>query len=132
MSGRVAGGINHEGYVRMRVDGRKYLAHRLAWLYMTGNWPVGEIDHIDRNRSNNKFSNLREASDAQNRANSKASNSLGVKGVYFTKNNKARPYAASITVGKAHKHLGYYNTIDDASAAYKRAACEHFGEFARA
>lgn len=59
--GDIAGCRHGEGYVQIRVIGRIYLAHRLAWLYMTGEWPISLIDHRNLDRSDNRWSNLREA-----------------------------------------------------------------------
>jgi hypothetical protein len=117
------------GYVLVGVDGPQYLAHRLAWLYMTGAWPDAEVDHIDGNRANNAWSNLRLASRSQNIANSglRVTNTTGFKGVF-----KARKkFNAKITVNYKSVNLGNFDTKEEASAAYKRAAQAAFGEFAR-
>lgn len=59
--GNVAGGLDEKGYIRIRIDGKKYRAHRLAWLYTFGVWPTLQIDHINRVRDDNRICNLREA-----------------------------------------------------------------------
>ena len=68
LKGKIAGGISikDHGYVEIRIDGKKYYAHRLAYLIMTGKWPKNEVDHMDRNRSNNILSNLRIVSQSDN------------------------------------------------------------------
>src|SRR5262249_22527605 len=81
--GRLAGSTNSQGRFQVRVDGRLYQAHRLVWLLHTGRFPVGEIDHINGDPLDNRISNLREATRAQNTANAKRrrDNSSGYKGV---------------------------------------------------
>lgn len=70
-TGKVAGTIKPTGYIVILVNRRLYRAHRLAWLYVTGEWPKYEIDHINGDRMNNRFSNLREATKAENNWNKK-------------------------------------------------------------
>lgn len=125
-AGQVAGGKQSDGYLQIRIKGRRYLASRLAWLYMTGEWPKAEIDHIDRNRANNAFGNLREATRSQNGANTKAL--CGMKGASFHK--AAGKWRADITVMGQAKYLGLFDTELDAHNAYRVAAAEAFGEFA--
>lgn len=81
--GRPTGRVN-KGYVQISIKSRLYSAHRLAWLYMTGEWPALEIDHRDGNALNNSWSNLRLATRGQNCQNCKVrkDNSTGAKGVY--------------------------------------------------
>lgn len=122
-------GTKHLGYIWVQIDGRKYSAHRLAWFYMTGAWPVNQIDHKDTDRSNNKWNNLREATRSQNGANRHPQrNTLtGIKGVRIT----IYGYQARIRYnGKLHC-LGTYDTPEEAKEAYDRFAQTHFGEFAR-
>lgn len=130
--GSVAGSLKSSGYMFIDVDNVRYRAHRLAWFYMTGEMPSQMVDHRDNVRSNNRWSNLRLANNQQNGANSKAKrfNTSGFKGVYWHK--KRELWAAKINVGKRQIYLGCFNFREDAAAAYLRAACEHFGEFARA
>ena len=90
-----------------------------------------EIDHINGNRLDNRISNLRMATDAQNASNRKipVNNSSGFKGVHFQKNNKN--WVARIGIGKKRKHLGAFKTKEDAAKAYNAAAKEKYGEFAK-
>lgn len=109
------------------------MAHLLAWLYMTGEWPADEVDHEDTHRSHNWWSNLRAATSAQNAANRRTNvnNALGLKCV----SRVARPgkqYRARIYIAGKRVHLGYFRTAEEASAAYFKKAQEVFGEFARA
>lgn len=117
------------GYWILRLGGRYYLAHRVAWLLTTGKWPKNEIDHIDGNRSNNQIKNLREATHSQNMANRKVSarSKTGIKGVHPNGDG----YAACIRINNKSIHLGYFNNLEDGKAAYDLAAKRVHGEFAR-
>jgi hypothetical protein len=125
--GKAAGYLNKDGHRQIRVDGRAYYAHRLAWLYVRGEWPDRQIDHRDTNRDNNAFRNLREATNLQNQQNSKPRRSDGRKGIHFTHGT----WQAAIRVNGKRLYLGRHNTPDEAAAAYARAATEHHGQFAR-
>lgn len=127
--GDPAGTTNRLGYVSVFIDGGHYLAHRLAWLYTTGEWPSLFIDHIDGNPSNNALNNLREATQAQNCQNARGKNArAGVKGAYRKRNK----WTSTIRVAGVNIHLGCFDTAEDASSAYAAAAKKYFGEFARA
>lgn len=117
--GGVAGTAQH-GYVRIAILGTFYYAHRLAWLYMQGRWPVDQIDHINGVRSDNRWVNLREATNSTNQQNlrkAKKHNQQGLLGV--TKNR--RGFSARIRTNGVTKHLGTYRTIELAHAAYIQA-----------
>lgn len=127
-AGMVAGTPHSNGYVSIKIDGRRYFAHRLAWLYMNGCWPPEQIDHIDLDKTNNVFSNLRAATPRQNSVNTPARRSQsGLKGTIFWRGK----YAARIKVGSRTIHLGTFATPEEAHAAYAVAAKMHFGEYAR-
>ena len=129
--GQRAGSPNRDGYIQIKIDRRLYGAHRLAWFYVYGAWPVEEIDHRNGRRADNSLSNLREATRAQQMANLKRprTNTSGFKGVSFHK--KRRRWRAYIAVDGRPRHLGYFDTAEAAHAAYAAAAAEQFGEFAR-
>ena len=124
--------------VQIYVEGRRYYAHRLAWLYAYGEWPTFEIDHIDGDPTNNALRNLRPATRSQNNANSrlKNNNTSGLKGVSLCLHSRERGYQniwrASITIDGRARNLGRYRTPQEAHAAYLKAAAEAFGEFANA
>lgn len=111
-------------YVRISFIGKLYWAHRLAFLHMTGRWPE-EVDHIDRNGTNNAWGNLREADRSGNQANRRSSSSLG-RGVV----RKGRRFRASMTYRGKRVYLGTYDTPEDAARAYAEAARASHGEFA--
>ena len=85
--GDVAGSQNGLGYLSIQLQSRPQLAHRLAWLYVYGSWPKDQLDHINRNRSDNRISNLREVSNKQNMQNASkpSNNTSGHPGVYWHK-----------------------------------------------
>jgi hypothetical protein len=130
-AGDVAGSQQSRGYWHIGINGRLFVAHRLAWLYVTGEWPLGHVDHINGVRSDNRFANLRIATASQNARNSRmrSDNACGYKGVHYKK--RLNKFVAQIRVdGRVH-HLGVFKTADEAPAAYWKAAKERFGEFAR-
>jgi hypothetical protein len=125
-------GFANNGYRLIGIAGHRYYEHRLAWLYMAGEWPPENIDHRDLDRANNRWTNLRLATysqNAQNRPIGKA-NTSGYKGVYWHKIDEK--WRAVIRVGGRRKHLGLFNDKEAAHAAYVAAAEKHYGEFARA
>ena len=126
--GSVAGCPDKEGYIVMNVDRRTYKAHRLAWLYQTGTWPDGKIDHINGHKDDNRFSNLRVVNDSQNGQNRKApaNNTTGFKGVCLHQGR----WQAQIVVRGKKLYLGMFSTPEAAYAAYVAAAKEHHGEYA--
>ena len=120
-AGSPAGSINREGYKTISINKKKYQSSRLAWLFMTGDWPEIEIDHIDRNKSNDKWSNLRQATRSENAINRNLckSNTSGIKGVYWY--SRTKMWMANIGVDSKLIHLGYFHTKDEAIAARKFA-----------
>ena len=120
------------GYRRVNIDHHFYLAHPLAWLWMTGEWPKGEIDHVNLDRADNRWCNLRAATRSQNLANvmARINNSCGIKGVWWHKG--AGKWTSQIQVDGTAIHLGLFGTKEAAHVAYAEAAKEHFGDFARA
>lgn len=113
--------FKRNGYFVIRFKGRKYMAHILAWLYHYGEWPSGEIDHINHNRLDNRISNLRVVSRAENGRNQSicSRNKSGVCGVYM--NKSMGKWHAQIRVDGKAIHIGYFDDINDAAAARKKA-----------
>lgn len=122
--GNVVGNLHKCGYIEMRVDGERCLAHRLAWLYVYGYMPK-LIDHINRNKQDNRIKNLREADYSQNALNSKirSDNSSGAKCVYFDKRNK------SWEVKIGNKYIKKYKTLEEATQKSLELRKEMAGNF---
>lgn len=115
--------IKTNGYARVHVDGTTHAAHRLAWLYMHGRWPDGDIDHINGDRLDNRATNLREVTRAENMQNerkARCNNKSGLLGV----SPHGRSWRAQITVGGVCKKLGSYETPEQAHAVYLAAKRE--------
>jgi hypothetical protein len=114
-----------KGYLSGRIHCRHYSAHRVVWALVTGSWPKAQIDHINGNTSDNRISNLREASSVENARNQKrhCTNISGRTGVHFQK--AAQKFVAYIRIDNKKHHLGYFETFN--AAAEARAAAErHF------
>lgn len=129
--GDIAGCLDGYGYLAIRVDGRLYKAHRLAWLYVTGEWPSGQIDHCNCVPADNRITNLREASQSQNCANThrRRHNKSGFKGVGWDR--EGQKWTARIRYKSRTFWLGRHETPEAAHAAYVEAAMRIHGEFAR-
>ena len=113
-------------YLQIMISGVSYLAHRLAWFYMTGEWPSDEVDHEDRNKQNTAWKNLRPATHKQNSENvavRKHSKSQ-IKGVHYDR--KRRTWQAYIDHEGKRRHLGRHPTSDLATAARKSAEADYF------
>jgi hypothetical protein len=118
-------GCKDKGYIRIKVDGKIYGAHRLAWLYVNGTLPDGDIDHINRVRTDNRISNLRVASKAENAQNKSKyrNNKSGIVGVYW--DNLSKKWRAQIRVNGIAVYLGCYRDIDEAKAARSEAKAKY-------
>ncbi|WP_238878678.1 HNH endonuclease signature motif containing protein [Achromobacter xylosoxidans] len=116
-----AGRITNRGYCQIMVDNHRYLAHRLAWLYVNGILPTMEIDHRDGVRTNNAIANLRLATRAENQQNVavRRSNTSGHPGVRWVK--RLRKWRAVIAHEGRKFHLGVFEAKDAAAAAYRDA-----------
>jgi hypothetical protein len=120
--GAVAGCVMSSGYRAIRIRGVGYKAHRLAWLYVHGDWPNGVIDHINKDKSDNSISNLRDVPQDINRQNQREcgrKSRFGLLGVsYFKHSGKFR---AGIQTDGHSIHLGSFDTAEQAQAAYLAA-----------
>src|SRR5580692_7435516 len=125
--GKRAGSRNHDGYRRIHVGGCQRAEHRLAWLYMTGEWPAEDIDHKNRIKDDNRWCNLRLATVTQNQGNSRPR--AGLKGTTRVRTGK---WTAQIQKHGIKLHLGTFNTQEEAHKAYVRRAKKLYKEFARA
>jgi hypothetical protein len=121
---------------RIRIDGTKYYASRLAWLYVTGRWPTAQIDHKDLDVANNRFTNLREATaseSAQNRGTRPRrmgqKKTSRFKGVHWA--IAANKWVARVGLNGRQRHLGCFDNEEEAYAAYCAAAAKTHGDFAR-
>jgi len=119
---REAGTVDRFGYLRVALNGRAYSAHRVIWLITTGEWPKGQIDHIDRDKLNNRWENLRDVAQGENIRNGSAPykcNKTGLRGAYMHARG-GYPYA-QIRVQNKTISLGNYDSLEEASGAYKMA-----------
>lgn len=128
-AGTLGGKLGHQ-YLSISINRLPYYVHRLAFLYMTGSWPKPEADHIDGDRLNNRWANLRQATVSQNRQNRGRlpHNTTGFRGVY---RHEDGAFVARIKIGDKRLNLGSFSTPKEASKAYEAAAAEHFGEYYR-
>ena len=124
-AGAVAGGVNSNGYRHIRIHNRLYKAHRLAFLYMTGEFPSNDVDHINGIRDDNRWKELRPVSKSENNKNTKKpkANTSGVMGVWWRKDiNKWR---VQIKVFSKNIYLGHYSDFFEACCLRKSAELEH-------
>lgn len=126
-AGDNAGGKPNNGYLRIRIDTHLYKAHRLAWFYVHGFWPVNQIDHVDGNRANNCIYNLRDVTNSVNQQNRKAAqtnNKSGFLGVIADKYG----WCAGIRFNGKQTHIGTYKTPELAHEKYLAVKrCIHEG-----
>ncbi|ESZ60498.1 HNH endonuclease [Mesorhizobium sp. C120A] len=128
-AGAVAGRTpDFDGYGTIRIDRRLHKAHRLAWLYMTGEFPAGQIDHANCDKLDNRISNLRPASNNQNMFNRPGFSKIGrLKGVNRKRSGR---WGAEVVADGVRHYLGTYDTEEEAHATYTAAARELHGSFA--
>lgn len=135
-AGREAGHVDKgHGYrvIGLTYEGRflLYQSHRIAWALFYGEWPNGEVDHVNCDTGDNRITNLRKCSHVSNMANQRGRNSKsGLKGAYW--HARSQKWQASICVNYKQIHLGYFDTKEDAHDAYVSASAIHHGSFAKA
>ena len=124
-AGSIAGGPNWHGYLRIKICQTSYQSHRLAFLYMTGAFPVDQVDHINGIRDDNRWLNLRQSTPLMNMKNRRLfrNSTSGTPGVYFHRG--ARKWMAHIGVGRAQVHLGSFSDKSDAVHARHVAEKEY-------
>lgn len=131
--GDKVGSCDREGYRRVRIDGRQYYEHRLVWFWHHGVMPR-ILDHINRNRADNRIENLRECHESQNAANAKApsTNTSGYRGVYFDVSRGKWAARIRVTIdGVRHRYrIGRYNTAEEAALHYNMHLMRHYPDFA--
>lgn len=127
--GKRAGSFDKDGYILLTLKYKKFRAHRVAWMFKYGEWPVGVIDHIDGNPANNRISNLRDVSasvNSQNQVSAGRVTSTGLLGAFKCRDK----FSASIKVHGKRTYLGVFDTAELAHAAYMNAKAKvHAGSF---
>ena len=123
--GSVAGTVRHDGYVVIMIDRKLYLAHRLSWLYVHGTLPPDMLDHVNRDPTDNRLSNLRLATRSENAQNQsmRSDNTSGHVGVRWHKRNQK--WMAHIGLKQKHIHLGSFTDLSEAIAARKAAEIQY-------
>lgn len=124
--GSLAGSVNAQNYWQIRLYGKVWLGHRLAWVYVFGRWP-SQIDHIDRDRRNNRISNLREVSGTDNQLNRgiQANNKTGHRGIHYS--DRRREYVLQLSLKGTRVHCSYHKDIEDAVLVRDRVATQIYG-----
>lgn len=127
--GQIAGFVDN-GYILIGIDGVRYQAHLLAWMYMTGTHPEHFVDHESGSRSDNRWKHLRAATRSENNRNSgvRSHSALGLKGV---QRHRTGRFVAKIQFNGKQKYLGIFDTAELAAQAFKDAAALEYGEFAK-
>lgn len=120
MPGSIAGSTTNGRYIAIRIDKKRYWAHRLAFLYMTGSWPKFEVDHIDLNKLNNSFNNLRDVPHYINQWNKHSARSDSLTGLLGVSKIKSG-YTAQIMANGNYQYLGKFNNAHEAHMAYMSA-----------
>jgi hypothetical protein len=131
IAGQRAGSIQTGGYRRIGIGGRLYAEHRLAWLYVHGTWPSEDIDHNNRDTTDNRIANLRLATDSQNLANAKLqhNNKSGVKGIYWDPLRDLWRVRIGSNCRKGN-YIGHYDNLVEAIVARRIAVEARYGPFA--
>lgn len=129
--GQTAGTRTRQGYVQVAICNRVYKMHRVVWAWHTGEWPIGEIDHINGDPGDNRIENLRLATRAENATNRglQSNNTSGVTGVSWCRQKKM--WRSYIGVSGSFLHIGYFRDKSAAQDAYARASAKYHGAYSR-
>ena len=124
-AGTSAGRKDSKGYWRSHIDGKDYKNHHLVWFLCTGVWPAKQLDHINRNKEDNRIENLREVDGATNCLNQtvRKTNVIGLQGVHLHK--QSGKFRAALTVNGCRIELGLHASPELAHAAYVTAKAEY-------
>lgn len=117
-AGTIAGDVTGHGYGRIAVDYMRYHAHRLAWFHFYGRWPVGDVDHINGVRTDNRIANLREGSRGDNMQNQRAPRRDNRSGLLGVEVHRTGRFTARIKANGKRYYLGIFDTPEEAHAAY--------------
>lgn len=117
--GDIAGHVTNEGYIRITLEGKRYLAHRLAWLYYYGKWPKGQIHHVNHDKTDNRITNLRDVTNRENCSNKRIHGDGHLVGTTFKTN--IQKWVAQIYSKGRHTYLGLFDTQLEAHEAYLKA-----------
>jgi hypothetical protein len=128
-AGKIAGCADGRGYLHICINGIQYYAHRLIWKLVSGSEPIEEVDHKDRDPTNYRWRNLREATRQQGLFNSNARKTGHSKGTYRMTKGKWSRWIAQIQHNGRTVYLGHFETEQEAHEAYCAAARKHFGRF---
>ena len=126
--GKRAGSISTTNKHRvLRFMGELYAEHRVIWLYCTGRWPTGHIDHINHNEQDNRIANLRDVTQAENNMNNskRRDNASGVVGVWLNKLNSKKKFMSELALSGKRVHYASHYTMEDAIAARKSAEIQY-------
>ena len=114
--GDIAGILHNSGYINIQINCKKYYAHRLAWLYVYGSLPKGQIDHINGIKTDNRIENLRDVTHSHNQQNTYKHRNGKLIGASYHKQHKK--WLSFITINGRMKTIGYFNTEEQAHDAY--------------
>jgi hypothetical protein len=124
MPGDEAGSPSKDKRIRIRIDGTLYYRYRLAWFYMTGSWPAKNVDHLNGDATDDSWGNLRDVSQVvniQNRHGAQSNNRSGLLGAHSAHGGK---FTSSIWINKRKRHLGTFDTAEQAHTEYMKARRE--------
>lgn len=130
-AGKVAGSkiTDQDPYSSVKIDGKRFGCHRVAWVIMTGVWPKHLVDHRNRNKGDNRWENLREATGTLNNMNSRLNsrNRSGYRGVHYC--NTRKKWIARICTNRKQRDVGQFATKEEAARAYQAEAARRYGDF---